>query len=148
MHVNDTSENRTYFEREAQKCSILALSIQRTTAMRTNGKSAILFVICSVALLGLFAILKQSKTSEFFELTSYLPSSANVITSARGSNKKFTIANKHISGYQHRDNLSNACTMLRFSSVPLPITALASIPGSGNTWSRHIIELITGKYLG
>ena len=39
------------------------------------------------------------------------------------------------------------CTDIRFSSrSPLPATALASNPGSGNTWTRHLIELITGTY--
>ena len=37
------------------------------------------------------------------------------------------------------------CTERSFSKVPLPVTALASIPGSGNTWSRHLIESITGN---
>ncbi|ELU11434.1 hypothetical protein CAPTEDRAFT_193836 [Capitella teleta] len=30
----------------------------------------------------------------------------------------------------------------------LPLTALASYPGSGNTWTRHLIELSTGFYTG
>ncbi|ELU11424.1 hypothetical protein CAPTEDRAFT_193826 [Capitella teleta] len=30
----------------------------------------------------------------------------------------------------------------------LPSTALASFPGSGNTWTRHLIELSTGFYTG
>ena len=36
------------------------------------------------------------------------------------------------------------CTHIGFSKTPLPLTALASIPGAGNTWTRHIIEMITG----
>ena len=32
-----------------------------------------------------------------------------------------------------------------FATFDLPSTALASFPGSGNTWVRHLLELITGK---
>lgn len=28
------------------------------------------------------------------------------------------------------------------------LTALASFPGAGNTWARHLIELATGYYTG
>ena len=38
------------------------------------------------------------------------------------------------------------CTKLGFSKTPLPLTALASYPGSGNTWLRHLIQQGTGKY--
>ena len=42
--------------------------------------------------------------------------------------------------------LSNAsCVKLGFSPTPLPITALASQPDSGNTWTRHLIQQLTGK---
>ena len=37
------------------------------------------------------------------------------------------------------------CTERSFSETHLPLTALTSIAGSGNTWSRHLIEHITGK---
>ncbi|CAH1779624.1 unnamed protein product [Owenia fusiformis] len=40
------------------------------------------------------------------------------------------------------------CRPLGFNSGPIPLTALASYPGSGNTWMRHIIEQITGIYTG
>ena len=36
------------------------------------------------------------------------------------------------------------CTDLSLSPTPLPITALASFPGSGNTWIRHLIQEVTG----
>ena len=37
------------------------------------------------------------------------------------------------------------CQEVDFSSENLPLTALVSVPGSGNTWARHLIELITGR---
>ena len=46
--------------------------------------------------------------------------------------------------YFHRQDIRMSCTLRNFSPLPLPVTALASIPGSGNTWSRQVIELITG----
>ncbi|KAI0236542.1 hypothetical protein LSAT2_012910 [Lamellibrachia satsuma] len=40
------------------------------------------------------------------------------------------------------------CPTARFSDVPLQSTALASMPGSGNTWLRHLIQKATGIYTG
>ncbi|KAK7095157.1 WSCD family member GA21586-like [Littorina saxatilis] len=41
------------------------------------------------------------------------------------------------------------CTRnLSFSSVPLPVTALASVQGSGNTWMRHLLQQLSGVYTG
>ncbi|XP_070185073.1 WSCD family member GA21586-like [Littorina saxatilis] len=37
---------------------------------------------------------------------------------------------------------------LGFSPVPLPVTALASVHGSGNTWVRHLLQQLTGIYTG
>ena len=51
--------------------------------------------------------------------------------------------------YKHRIVLRNprpSCLNVSFAPSPdLPSTALASYPGSGNTWTRHLIELITGE---
>ena len=41
------------------------------------------------------------------------------------------------------------CAPLHFStSENLPIVALASAPGSGNTWMRHLIQQLTGNVYG
>ncbi|CAH1797677.1 unnamed protein product [Owenia fusiformis] len=40
------------------------------------------------------------------------------------------------------------CTPLHFSPVALPHIALVSVPGSGNTWVRHLIQQATGIYTG
>ena len=34
---------------------------------------------------------------------------------------------------------------LQFANPHLPIIALATFPGSGNTWSRHLIQQLSGK---
>ena len=49
-----------------------------------------------------------------------------------------------------KDNLEKTkalrdCAPFHFSKVPLPRTALASFPGSGNTWSRYLIQQLTGE---
>lgn len=54
--------------------------------------------------------------------------------------------------YKYRKDISfssarGSCTQVRFLPEPLPLTALASFPGSGNTWTRHLIELATGNLL-
>lgn len=37
------------------------------------------------------------------------------------------------------------CKPLGFLSTPGPVTALASFPGSGNTWLRYLIQQATGE---
>ena len=37
---------------------------------------------------------------------------------------------------------------LELIDPPGPVTALASRPGSGNTWVRHLLQLATGKQTG
>ena len=37
------------------------------------------------------------------------------------------------------------CQHLDYSKKMLPLTALASFPGSGNTWMRHLIQQATGE---
>ena len=41
--------------------------------------------------------------------------------------------------------LREDCRQLGYSKVKLPITALASFPGSGNTWVRHLLQQSTGR---
>ena len=36
------------------------------------------------------------------------------------------------------------CFQIEFSKQPLPRVALASFPGSGNTWTRHLIQQVSG----
>ena len=40
----------------------------------------------------------------------------------------------------------SGCVALNFSTTPLPLTALASVKGAGNTWTRHLIQEITGTF--
>lgn len=39
------------------------------------------------------------------------------------------------------------CKPVLFSKIPLPSTALASYPGSGNSWLRHLLQQTTGKMI-
>ncbi|XP_048240954.1 WSC domain-containing protein 2-like [Haliotis rufescens] len=41
-----------------------------------------------------------------------------------------------------------ACPIPSLSNRTLPKTALASYPGSGNTWMRHLLQELTGIYTG
>ncbi|CAH1778829.1 unnamed protein product [Owenia fusiformis] len=40
------------------------------------------------------------------------------------------------------------CKRKKTFGKDLPLTALASFPGSGNTWARHLIQELTGIYTG
>ena len=58
-----------------------------------------------------------------------------------------TVPTIHVN-YTHEDK-EGYCLGRRFapSSDYFPKTALASIPGSGNTWMRHLLEQLTVKYI-
>lgn len=47
--------------------------------------------------------------------------------------------------YMKYDRALWKCKKPHLSQTPLPLTALASFPGSGNTWVRHILQQATGK---
>ncbi|XP_071107485.1 WSCD family member CG9164-like [Haliotis cracherodii] len=40
------------------------------------------------------------------------------------------------------------CPKVSLSKKPLPLTVLVSFPGSGNTWTRHLLEQMTGIATG
>ena len=40
---------------------------------------------------------------------------------------------------------SAKCPDLHYSPKTLPLTALVSSPGSGNTWMRHLLQQATGE---
>lgn len=48
----------------------------------------------------------------------------------------------------HLANTSCEARKLHFLENPKPLVALASFPGSGNTWTRELLEAITGIYTG
>ena len=43
------------------------------------------------------------------------------------------------------ETIPRDCSSIWYSDVALPAVALASAPGSGNTWLRHLIQQLTGK---
>jgi hypothetical protein len=45
-----------------------------------------------------------------------------------------------------RRNRLQWCQALRFLEKPGPVVALASFPGSGNTWVRYLLQQVTGEY--
>ena len=52
--------------------------------------------------------------------------------------------NKH-PNEQQLPSKTKDCRPLGYSKISLPLTALASFPGSGNTWVRHLLQQATGK---
>ena len=52
--------------------------------------------------------------------------------------------------WQQKDQPKTTCTWptLKLLEPPGPPTALASKPGSGNTWVRHLLQLATGIQTG
>lgn len=50
--------------------------------------------------------------------------------------------------YMKYDRALWKCKKPHLSQTPLPLTALASFPGSGNTWVRHILQQATGILTG
>lgn len=46
--------------------------------------------------------------------------------------------------YVGRLNKFKTCRPIGLSSKPLPLISLASYPGSGNTWLRHLLQQATG----
>ena len=54
---------------------------------------------------------------------------------------------RHSSEEEYRNILANdTCkpVLIRISEKPLPVTGLASFPGSGNTWTRHLLQQVSG----
>ena len=57
----------------------------------------------------------------------------------------FFFRHKSPSKHFSHAKLEVSCPEVRFSAIRRPLTALASFPGSGNTWARHLIEQSTGR---
>ena len=50
-------------------------------------------------------------------------------------------------GTARNSSAPEECSSQSYSQQPLPMTALASFPGSGNTWVRHLLQQLTGSVL-
>ncbi|ELU04553.1 hypothetical protein CAPTEDRAFT_207350 [Capitella teleta] len=79
---------------------------------------------------------------------SVLCASCGATSQAPSSDKEIRQADDAVVSHQylHRRELvgnRSSCLNVSFSKRDLPSTALASYPGSGNTWTRHIIELLS-----
>ncbi|XP_050406984.2 WSCD family member AAEL009094 [Patella vulgata] len=55
---------------------------------------------------------------------------------------------RSVASYSKMIEKPKNCPKLGFAKTPLPVTALASYPGSGNTWTRHLLQKSTGIYTG
>lgn len=66
------------------------------------------------------------------------------------SSRKVEIASErtHFRDFESTDNGNNSCIKknVSLSEGELPLTGLGSFPGSGNTWTRHLIQQMTCKY--
>ncbi|CAH1779561.1 unnamed protein product, partial [Owenia fusiformis] len=65
----------------------------------------------------------------------------------KGDNKKESILQDAPGKCKKYANKTD-CQPLHYSYTPLPRTTLSSIPGSGNTWVRHLLQQMTGIYTG
>ncbi|KAK6181148.1 hypothetical protein SNE40_009073 [Patella caerulea] len=55
---------------------------------------------------------------------------------------------RNVTSYSSIIEKPKNCPKLGFAKPPLPLTALASYPGSGNSWTRHLLQKSTGIYTG
>ncbi|KAK6181149.1 hypothetical protein SNE40_009074 [Patella caerulea] len=55
---------------------------------------------------------------------------------------------RNVTSYSNFIEKPKNCPKLGFAKPPLPVTALASYPGSGNSWTRHLLQKSTGIYTG
>ena len=59
---------------------------------------------------------------------------------------KISKINSTEAGHENRLwNLNVPLDEKRYLDPPGPVTALASFPGSGNTWTRHLLEELSGN---
>ena len=69
----------------------------------------------------------------------------------RKTRRHFKQPGKSHLAFSHRvvseQNTSSPCGELTFRPCCWPLTALASFPGSGNTWTRHLMQQATGGFL-
>ena len=58
-----------------------------------------------------------------------------------------TNVNSKLSNHPDINKTFTHCHKMKFANPSLPTTALASFPGSGNTWIRHLIQEATGTFV-
>ena len=46
----------------------------------------------------------------------------------------------------HGEGTTDPCQNMsvRLSDVPLPVTGIVSYPGAGNTWTRYLLQKVSG----
>lgn len=103
--------------------------------MRNIIKSTLMLVAMVLMLMVLYAMLLGKST-----LREYV--------SMRRSNNRIELNTPEIRPLtvNYSTPSKNHCLLEKLFGTELPLTALASVPGSGNTWTRHLLEEITGEY--
>ena len=89
------------------------------------------FLFISAALLFIIIIFSVTNQHGFNELEIHLYPGPN-------NNGSVLPSDKETIGF-------GDCRKVQFSAMKLPRTYLASFPGSGNTWVRHLLQQATGK---
>lgn len=100
----------------------------------------------------IFSLPQWYKTSHNPNLngTKYVNKTLNIKSTMK--NTLYSVAgNGSTSKLKAMNALSDAATVnctpraIHLSSKVLPVTGLVSFPGSGNTWTRHLIQQMTGR---
>ena len=89
-----------------------------------------------------------SKSSHFGHLTITLDKGAqNCSKHATIAFDPYTLPGIPLRSFKpkYKNEQEDSCLPLKFSSRKFPNTALASHPGSGNTWTRFLIQQLTGE---
>ncbi|CAH1797678.1 unnamed protein product [Owenia fusiformis] len=101
----------------------------RLTRLGSQCQRKCFFVILSICIIILFAVFQSSTNHTIAQNEAKMQYNRQFINSNQSDRPK-------------------DCLPLHFSPVALPHIALVSVPGSGNTWVRHLIQQATGLYSG
>ena len=69
-------------------------------------------------------------------------------TTVNKLNKKLNKPHKPVGNSESKPKNETNCCRQMYLTDDGPITALASFPGSGNTWARYLLQQLTGKSHG
>ena len=135
QHTNTQTDSQTHTHINKQTNSTVGFTPANTTvSSQSSAKTAYTFSNTSQESLLLH--------NESFNSTLQTPNinGLRILTKTEIEAKIAILPQTHSQTNHQKD-----CQRLRFSSKKLPVTALASFPGSGNTWVRHLIQQATGE---
>ena len=61
------------------------------------------------------------------------------------TNLSFEITHSVDNNDHYKSKGMNVCSHYKYLKGSMPVTILASFPGSGNTWTRHLLQRFTGR---